>query len=239
MWPRWTRRRNFTVWRREQLWNVSRSLLALEKSPEECLGAVPSCRTKRDSMGTSAFFLFWKSIWSTEDISVIIWNVMRPGRRELRSSTIPTPRFACNPHACSSVHRIGGIYSINRTKENSEVCCNWNSCRKITRAIWLSVLESQLQDRSVRKHMYSWIHHLVDSCDENVWIFRRSFDVAICQRRVFSWCWGAWCDFRVCAEEDHFHFQSQKTSQYWRTASSRVQPVLEIDVNCLNVLWPL
>ena len=75
---------------------------------------------------------------------------------------------------------------------------------EISRPGWLSVMESHLQDRSVRKHIYSSTHHVVDQWSGGDWICRRSYDVAVNETRVFSWFWGAWCEDCVCVEKDHF-----------------------------------
>ena len=95
-----------------------------------------------------------------------------------------------------------------------------------------SVLESQLQDQSVRKHLNSWTHHVVDQWSGDVWICRRSCDVAIHQRRVFSWFSDAWCEDCACVEKDHLQYLLQKKCQCSRAASSKVQPILERDANC-------
>ena len=57
---------------------------------------------------------------------------------------------------------------------NSEVCFFEIAFRKIPRPRWHSVLESQLQDRSVRKHIYPWTHHVVDQWSADGWMDRRS-----------------------------------------------------------------
>ena len=111
--------------------------------------------------------------------------------------------------------------------------------RKIPRTTWLSVLERQLQDRSVRKHIHSWTHIVVDQWSGNFWIYRRSCDVVNNLRRVYSWFWDASCEHCVCVEKDYLHYFLRQESQCWREARSKIQPILERNANCEYDQWPL
>ena len=83
-------------------------------------------------------------------------------------------------------------------------CYRGIAFRKIPRPRWLSVLESQLQDRSVRKRIYSWTQYVVDQWSGDGRIFRRSCGVAVdWGAKRFRWFWNAWCEDFVCVEKNH------------------------------------
>ena len=117
-------------------------------------------------------------------------------RRDPQRSAIPTPRFSRNLDVWNSTRRSGGTYSQKWTMETPRYAISKFFLKKqISDPDEFQVLVSQLQDRSKRKQIYS-------RSKGDDWIYRRSFDVVIKIRKIFSWFWDSWYEDCVCGKKN-------------------------------------
>ena len=90
------------------------------------------------------------------------------------------------------------------------------------------MLESQLQDRSVRKHIYPWTHYVMVQWSGDGW----SIDDLLTSQSIEG---ESFLDFAMLDAK----IASALEKECWRTASSEIQSILEKEANCLYDPWPL
>ena len=166
----------------EQLWNVPRSQSTLENAESQ--------RYAQQRFWIAALYTefggyfrqcFWKSTSSRKNITVLTRNCRETWRRiETRTAKFNnTDSTIFQISWCLEFYASYWRNLFSKLHDGNSQVFNLGIALRIPRAGWLSVLESQLQDRSVRKHIHSWTHYVVDQWSGDGWIFLLSYDVLI------------------------------------------------------------